>query len=103
MYAIIRSGGKQYRVQQGDRLVVEKLPGQKGDTIDLSDVLAVGEGESLKLGTPLVAGAKVTATITEQGKGPKLIIFKKRRRKDFRNKKGHRQSLTELKIQAISG
>lgn len=101
MYAVIKTGGKQYRVAEGDTLRVEKLLGEKGTSIELNDVLAIGEGENMKVGTPVVEGAKVIAEIIGQGKAKKVLIFKKRRRKGYTKKQGHRQSFTSLKIQAI--
>lgn len=101
MYAVIKTGGKQYRVAQGDKLHVEKLAGNVGDTVTLSEVLMVG-GESLKIGAPLVAGAKVEAKITAQDRGEKIIVFKFRRRKNYRRKNGHRQPFTALQITGIS-
>lgn len=101
-YAVIRTGGKQYRVKQGDTLHVEKLDGNVGDSITLSDVLLVG-GDALKVGTPLVAGAKVEAKITAQDRGKKIIVFKFRRRKNYRRKTGHRQPFTALEITNIVG
>jgi len=97
MYAVIRTGGKQYRVAAGDRLRVEKVPGNVGDPVVFGEVLLVA-GESFALGKPLVAGAKVEAKIVEQGLGPKLVIFKFRRRKNYRRKTGHRQPFTALEI-----
>ncbi len=102
MYAIVRTGGKQYQVACGDQVRVEKLEGNVGDSVDLSDVLMVVDGEEVKIGRPLLENAKVTATIAEQGKGKKIIVFKKKRRKGYRLKKGHRQAYTALKIEAIS-
>ncbi len=102
MYAIIRTGGKQYQVAAGARLRVEKLAGEVGDTVELSDVLLVAEGDNVKIGQPSVAGAKVTARILEQGKGKKVLIFKKKRRKGYQLKKGHRQLYTALEIKDIS-
>ena len=103
MYAVIQSGGKQYRVSEGDVIRVEKLDGDQGTSIELDTVLAVGEGENIKVGAPYVDGGKVTAEITGQGRGDKVIIIKFRRRKHSRKKMGHRQSYTELKITGISG
>jgi len=103
MYAVIKTGGKQYRVSQDDILKVEKLDGDNGSTIEFSDVLMVGEGDSVKVGAPFVSGAKVTAELVEQARGPKVIAFKKRRRKNSRRKKGHRQDLTVLRITGITG
>ena len=102
MYAVIRTGGKQYRVAAGDKLRVEKLPGNVGDAITFSEVLLVG-GESIKLGQPLVAGAKVEAKITAQDRDKKVIVFKFRRRKNYRRKAGHRQPFTALEITNITG
>ncbi len=102
MYAVIKTGGKQYRVAQDDVLEIERLAGDAGGTIEFTEVLMVGEGESVKFGMPLVAGAKVTAELVEQTRGPKLIAFKKRRRKNSRRKKGHRQDLTKVRITGIS-
>ncbi len=102
MYAIVRTGGKQYQVACGDQVRVEKLEGNVGDSVDLNDVLMVVEGEEVKIGRPLLENAKVTATIAEQGKGKKIIVFKKKRRKGYRLKKGHRQAYTALKIEAIT-
>lgn len=103
MYAVIRTGGKQYRVAKDEILTVEKLDGETGSKIEFSDVLMVGSGDGVKVGSPVVEGAKVTAELVEQTRGPKLIAFKKRRRKNSRRKKGHRQDLTKIRITAISG
>jgi large subunit ribosomal protein L21 len=97
MYAVFKTGGKQYRVAAGDQVRVEKLPGNAGDTVTFDQVLMVG-GDALKLGTPLVGGAKVEAKIVTQGLGKKLIVFKFRRRKNYRRKNGHRQPFTALQI-----
>jgi large subunit ribosomal protein L21 len=97
MYAVFKSGGKQYRVAAGDQVRVEKLPGNAGDTVTFDQVLMLG-GDALKLGTPLVGGAKVEAKIVTQGLGKKLIVFKFRRRKNYRRKNGHRQPFTALQI-----
>ena len=101
MFAVIQTGGKQYRVAQGDRLRVEKLPGDVGAAVTFDKVLLVG-GESVKVGTPLVSGAKVSAEIVAQGRDKKVIVFKFRRRKNYRRKAGHRQPFTELKITGVS-
>ena len=101
MYAVISTGGKQYKVAANDVISVEKLPGEAGETIGFDDVLMVGEGAEATIGTPLVDGARVEATILEQGRGPKIIVFKKQRRKGHRRKKGHRQDLTVLRITDI--
>lgn len=101
MYAIIRTGGKQYRVQPGDVIRVEKLEQPLGTEVELTDVLMIG-GEAPVLGKPLVEGAKVTVVITKQAKDRKIIIFKKRRRQGYRRLKGHRQQFTELFVKAIA-
>jgi large subunit ribosomal protein L21 len=103
MYAVIKTGGKQYRVAQGDKLRVEKLPGNVGDTVTLGEVLLVGSGEGVKVGQPMVSGAKVQAKIVGQDRGEKIIIFKFRRRKNYRRKTGHRQPFTALEITGING
>ncbi|MDH3349016.1 MAG: 50S ribosomal protein L21 [Desulfobulbaceae bacterium] len=102
MYAIIRTGGKQYQVAAGDTLRVEKLQGAVGDSVELSDVLMVVDGETVKVGQPVVDGAKVTAKIAEQGRAKKVIIFKKKRRQGYRLKRGHRQHFTALTIENIT-
>jgi large subunit ribosomal protein L21 len=101
MFAVIQTGGKQYRVAEGDRLRVEKLAGDVGAKITFDKVLLVG-GESVKVGTPLVSGAKVSAEIVAQDRAKKIIVFKFRRRKNYRRKQGHRQPFTELKITGVS-
>lgn len=103
MYAVIKTGGKQYRVAQNDLITIERLEGEAGASIEFSDVLMVGEGDSVKVGTPFVDGAKVTAELVDQARGPKVIAFKKRRRKNSRRKKGHRQHLSLIRITAING
>ncbi|MGE5418142.1 MAG: 50S ribosomal protein L21 [Acidobacteriota bacterium] len=103
MYAIIESGGKQYRVQEGDVLKVEKLDAEAGSTVEFDKVLAVKNGESLKTGSPLVAGAKVEAKVVEQGKNKKIIVFKYKAKKNYRRKQGHRQPFTKVVIQKIIG
>ncbi len=102
MYAIVRTGGKQYQVACGDQLRVEKLEGNVGDSVSLDDVLLVADGENITVGQPVVENAKVTAKIAEQGRGKKIVVFKKKRRKGYRLKRGHRQSYTALKIENIS-
>ncbi len=101
MYAVIKTGGKQYKVSEGDLLKVEKLDGAIGDTIELSEVLMVG-GEKVAIGTPLVPSASVTGKIVEQGKDKKVLVFKSKRRKDSRKLNGHRQPRTILKIEKIN-
>lgn len=102
MYAIIRTGGKQYQVEAGDTLRVEKLTGEVGDTVELADVLLLVDGETVKIGQPVVDGAKVVAKIVEQGRHKKVIVFKKKRRQGYQVKKGHRQMYTALTIETIS-
>jgi large subunit ribosomal protein L21 len=101
MYAVIKTGGKQYRVVEGQKLRVEKLTGSAGDKVTFGEVLLVG-GDSPKVGRPLVAGASVAAEITAQDRGKKIVVFKFRRRKNYRRKNGHRQPYTELKITGIT-
>lgn len=101
MYAVIKTGGKQYRVTEGDRLRVEKLPGDVGAAITFGEVLMIG-GDKISIGKPLVSGAKVTATIVAQDRAKKIIVFKFRRRKNYRRKRGHRQPFTEIKITGVS-
>jgi large subunit ribosomal protein L21 len=101
MFAVIRTGGKQYTVAQDDVLTVEKLDGDVGGTLTLGEVLLLG-GDAPKYGAPLVSGASVMAEIVEQGRGEKVIAFKKKRRKNTHRKRGHRQPFTKLKITAIS-
>jgi large subunit ribosomal protein L21 len=101
MYAVVRTGGKQVRVAPGDAIRVEKLDGAIGDRIELEEVLLVGgEGEA-RIGTPLVEGAKVVGTITDQGRGEKITVFKMKRRKGYRRKMGHRQYYTEVRVDEI--
>jgi large subunit ribosomal protein L21 len=102
MYAVIKTGGKQHRVSEGDVLKVEKLEGQKGDAVVFEEVLLVSKEDQTRVGTPVVEGAKVVGEIVHQGKGPKIIIFKKKRRKGFLKKTGHRQPLTEVRIKEIA-
>ena len=101
MYAIIKTGGKQYRVQSGEQLRVEALPADVGATVSIEQVLLVGNGEGVKVGAPFVSGAKVTATVLSHGRGDKVRIFKLRRRKHYQKTQGHRQSYTELRIDDI--
>ena len=100
-YAVIKTGGKQYKVAQGDRLRVEKLPASVGDTVTFDEVLLVG-GDAIKIGAPLVAGAKVEAKVVAQEREKKIIVFKFRRRKNYRRKNGHRQPFTALEITGIT-
>ena len=101
MFAIIKTGGKQYKVTAGDIIAVEKLAAEAGSDIDLDQVLMIGDGATMTMGNPLVAGAVVAATVVEQTKGDKVIIFKKKRRQNYRRRRGHRQLLTILKISDI--
>ncbi len=100
MFAVIKTGGKQYRVAADDVLKIEKIKGEPGEIIQLGDVLVVG-GDSVTLGAPTIAGASVAAEVLDQGRGPKVIAFKKRRRKNSRRKRGHRQEFTLLRITEI--
>jgi large subunit ribosomal protein L21 len=102
MYAVIQTGGKQYRVSEGTKLFVERLPGNPGDTVNFDQVLLLG-GDAPKIGQPLVSGATVSAEIVGHDRAKKIIVFKLRRRKNYRRKQGHRQPYTELKITAIKG
>jgi len=101
MFAVVKTGGKQYRVTKGDLISVEKLDVNEGDKITLDEVLMVGESGESKFGTPTVAGAQVQVEVVSQTRGPKLIIFKKKRRQNYRRKKGHRQDLTLLRVTGI--
>ena len=103
MYAVIKTGGKQYRVAAGEKIKVEQITADVGQEIVLDQVLAVGNGAELKIGTPLVSGASVKATVVAQGKHDKVRIFKLRRRKHYIKHQGHRQQFTELQIVAIAG
>ena len=102
MYAIIRTGGKQYQVAAGDTLRVEKIQGDVGDTVELSDILMVVNGEDVKIGRPVLDGVRVKAKIAEQGKANKVVVFKKKRRKGYQVKRGHRQHYTALTIEDIT-
>ncbi|MDH3871396.1 MAG: 50S ribosomal protein L21 [Gammaproteobacteria bacterium] len=102
MYAVIKTGGKQYRVSQGDTLKVEKLDAGEGDSVEFDQVLMVGEGEDVKIGTPYLDGNRVTATVKAHGRGDKVDIIKFRRRKHHMKRMGHRQDFTEVEITGIS-
>ena len=102
MYAVIKTGGKQYRVVAGEKIKVEQIPADVGAEITLDQILMIGEGESVKVGTPTVAGAKITARVIAHGRHPKVKIFKMRRRKHYQKHQGHRQNYTELEIGSIS-
>ena len=101
MYAVIKTGGKQYKVAPGDMVKVEKLDAKKGDTIEIKDVFMVADGDKVTVGKPMVANALVTAEVLGDGRGEKLLIFKHRRRKGFRKTIGHRQDFTTLKVKEI--
>ncbi|HXJ52914.1 MAG TPA: 50S ribosomal protein L21 [Burkholderiales bacterium] len=101
MYAIIKSGGKQYRVKAGEQVRVEALAAEVGSSVSLEEVLLVGTGDGVKVGAPLVSGAKVKATVVAHGRGDKVKIFKLRRRKHYQKTQGHRQSYTEIRIDDI--
>ena len=101
MYAVIKTGGKQYRVAAGEKLKIEQIPADVGAEITLDQILMVGEGESVKIGTPLLAGASVKATVLAQGRHDKVTIFKMRRRKHYQKHQGHRQNYTEIRIDDI--
>ncbi|MDQ5984952.1 MAG: 50S ribosomal protein L21 [Syntrophus sp. SKADARSKE-3] len=102
MYAIIKTGGKQHRVSQGDVIAVEKIEGNKGDSLVFDEVLMVANEGDIKIGTPTLTGAKVVSEILEQAKGPKIVVFRMKRRKGYHKKTGHRQPLTRVKITEIS-
>ena len=102
MYAVIKTGGKQYRVSAGQKLKIEQIPADIGQEISLDQVLSVGEGETLKIGTPFVEGAAVKATVLAQGRHDKVKIFKMRRRKHYQKHQGHRQNYTEIRIDAVA-
>ena len=102
MYAVIKTGGKQYRVAAGEKLKIEQIPAEVGAEITLDQILMVGEGESVKIGAPLVSGASVKATVLSQGRHKKVTIFKMRRRKHYQKHQGHRQNYTEIRIEGIS-
>jgi len=103
MYAVIKSGGKQHRVEEGEVLNLEKLNAEAGETVNFEEVLMIGEGTDLQIGAPFLEGSKVTAEVIEQGRGDKVTIIKFRRRKHYRRQAGHRQSYTKVKITEISG
>lgn len=102
-YAVVRTGGKQYRVSEGDLIKVEKLAGEVGEKVSFTDVLFIGGNGEVKIGTPTLAGAQVTGEILRQGKAKKVRVFKKKRRKSYSRQRGHRQEQTTLKITAIEG
>jgi large subunit ribosomal protein L21 len=102
MYAVINTGGKQYKVAPGDIVRVESLVGQKGDIVEIKDVFMIADGDTISVGKPMLASAKVTAEVVEQGRGEKLLIFKHRRRKGYRRTNGHRQNYTAIKVKDIT-
>ncbi len=101
LYAIIKTGGKQYKVAEGSEIIIEKLDAAEGDSVTFEEVLAVGEGADLKVGRPFVKGAKVTATVVKVGKGPKIRILKYRHKTNYRRRQGHRQPFTKVKVDKI--
>ena len=103
MYAVIKTGGKQYKVVAGEKLKIEQIPADVGQEITLDQVLALGAGDSIQFGQPLIAGATITATVLSQGRHDKVKIFKMRRRKHYQKRQGHRQNYTEILIGAIGG
>ena len=102
MFAVIKTGGKQYKVQKDDKLLVERLSGDEGDKVVLDEVLMVVDGKTSKVGSPFVKGASVEATLVRHARGPKITVFKKKRRQNYRRKKGHRQDLTMIQITGIA-
>ena len=103
MYAVVKTGGKQYRIAPGEKLKIEQIPADVGAEVVLDQVLMVGEGESVRVGQPVVTGASVKATVLAHGRGVKVKIFKMRRRKHYQKHQGHRQGYTELRIDSING
>lgn len=101
LYAIIKTGGKQYKVAEGSEIIIEKLDVEEGSEVTFEEVLAVGEGEEIKFGRPLVEGAKVTGSVVKNGKGPKIRIFKYKHKTNYRRRQGHRQPFTKVKIEKI--
>lgn len=101
MYAIIETGGKQYRVQEGDTLYIEKLPAEAGETVEVNKVLAVVKDGDLKVGAPLLEGAKVVLKVVRHGRGKKIIVFKYKAKKNYRRKQGHRQPFTQVTVEKI--
>ncbi len=103
MYAVIETGGKQYRVQEGDVLFIEKVAGNEGESLSFDKILLVSNGEEVKVGKPYVDGVTVTGNIVEHGKARKIVVYKFKRKKDYRKKQGHRQPYTKVKIEKING
>lgn len=102
MYAVIKTGGKQYSVAVGDKIKIEQIPNEPESQVTFDEVLSIVDGDAVKIGTPFISGAKVTATVIGQGRGEKVRIFKMRRRKHYRKSQGHRQNYTEVRIDAIA-
>ena len=103
MYAVIETGGKQYKVQEGDTVFVEKINTEEGEKVELSKVLLISKEDGLVVGKPYIEGAKIEATVLEQGKAKKIIVFKYKPKKNYKRKQGHRQPYTKLKIEKIVG
>jgi large subunit ribosomal protein L21 len=103
MYALVRTGSRQFRVEPGKSVRVEKLPGEVGARVELGEVLLVGDDAGVRIGTPLVDGARVVGTIVAQGRAPKVVVYKLKRRKNYRRKAGHRQAFTEIRVDGIEG
>ncbi len=103
MYAVIKTGGKQYKVSEGDEIIIEKLNVEEGATVTFDEVFAIVDGEDVKIGQPKVDGAKVTASVVKNGKGPKIRIFKYKHKTNYRRRMGHRQPFTKVKIEKIEG
>lgn len=103
MYAVIKTGGKQYKVAEGDEIIIEKLNVEEGATVTFDEVFAIVDGEEVKIGQPKVDGAKVTASVVKNGKGPKIRIFKYKHKTNYRRRMGHRQPFTKVKIEKIEG
>ncbi|MDR2708406.1 MAG: 50S ribosomal protein L21 [Elusimicrobiota bacterium] len=101
-YAIVKTGGKQYKVQEGNKIVVEKLPAEVGQEVSFDDVLLISDGQSAQIGSPTISGAKVVAKVINQKRAPKVLIFKKRPKKGYKKLQGHRQYLTEVEITKIN-
>jgi len=101
MYAVIKTGGKQYKISEGDLLKVEKIDGETGDIIELKEVLMIADGDEIEIGTPVLSNASVVSEIVKHGKAKKIIVFKSKRRKGYRKKQGHRQLYTNLMIKEI--
>ena len=101
MYAVVKTGGKQYRVEENNKLLIQEVSGKRGDEVVLDQVLLIGNGDKVAVGRPLVEGAKVLAEVVRQTRGPKIIVFKKRSKKGYKKTQGHRQNLTEIKIKEI--